>query len=315
MADTEHSWPEPFLSDVWAGLSSQPKTLPSQYFYDDKGSALFDDITELPEYYLTRTENALLQSAAGEIAEVVGEHACIVEYGAGGLHKIRLLLPKLNAVSAFVPIDVSGPFLFSAAEALQAEYPSVTVEPRVGNFLALDLDTELPAASGRRVGFFPGSTLGNLDDEDIVHFFKSARTQLGQGSGFLLGVDTNHDPGSLIPAYDDAAGTTAAFNLNILERINRQLAGGFDLNTFEHEARWNAAASRIEMHLRSVKDQTVLVAGRQFRFESGETIHTENSRKFSDAQLQNLLTNTGWTLANVWRSPNCRVSLFYLQAS
>lgn len=315
MADTEQSWPEPFLSDVWSGLSSAPKTLPSQYFYDDKGSGLFDEITKLPEYYLTRTENALLQSSAGEIADVLGPDACIVEYGAGGLHKIRLLLPELKTVSAFVPIDVSGPFLYAAADMLEAEFPEITIEPRIGNFLSLDLNTPLPAVSGRRVGFFPGSTLGNLDDESIRSFFSSARAQLGPGSAFLLGVDTNQDSNSLIPAYDDAAGVTAAFNLNMLERINRQLDGDFELSSFRHEARWNADQSRIEMHLESVSAQTVTVAGRRFSFDVGETIHTENSRKFSNAQLERLVRDTGWSINTFWRSPDGRVTMFHLEAN
>lgn len=314
MADTEQSWPEPFLSDVWAGLSGHAKTLPSQYFYDDKGSALFDEITQLPEYYLTRTENALLQSSAVEIAEVVGTHACIVEYGAGGLHKIRLLLPKLKDISAFVPIDVSGPFLFAAADDLKVEFPKITIQPRIGNFLSLDLDTELPRVSGRRVGFFPGSTLGNLDDGAIRNFFSSARAQLGAGSAFLLGVDTNRDPNSLIPAYADASGVTAAFNLNMLARINGQLGGDIDVSSFRHEARWNGAESRIEMHLESVSAQTVTIAGRRFFFEAGETIHTENSRKFSEAQLENLVRDTGWSIDTSWRSPDSRVTMFCLDA-
>lgn len=314
MADTEHSWPEPFLSDVWAGLSAEPKTLPSQYFYDDRGSALFDQITKLPEYYLTRTENALLESSADEIADVVGSDACIVEYGAGGLQKIRLLLPKLKGVSAFVPIDVSGPFLFAAAGALRTEFPNIIIEPRIGNFLSLDLETELPVVSGRRVGFFPGSTLGNLSDRDIRSFFSSARAQLGPGSAFLLGVDTNQDPNSLIPAYDDAAGVTAAFNLNMLERINRQLGADIEISSFRHEARWNADQSRIEMHLESVSAQSITIAGKQFFFEAGETIHTENSRKFSHTQLEELVRDTGWSIETSWRSPDGRVSMFCLAA-
>ena len=314
MADTEHSAPEPFLTDVLTGLSEEQKSLPSQYFYDERGSELFDAITELPEYYLTRTEIGLLKAEAAEIADALGPNTCIVEYGAGGLHKIRLLLPHLHAPSAYVPIDVSGPFLFAAANNLAESFPSVAIEPRIGNFMELAHLPALPKVSGKTVGFFPGSTLGNLDDASIQHFFRSSRKQLGAGSVFLLGLDTNQDEASLKPAYNDAAGVTRDFNLNLLARVNRELGGTFDLGAFRHEARWNEVESRIEMHLVSLREQTVEVDGKPISFKQFESIHTENSRKFSDAQLEELVSGTGWRTAQVWRADNQRVCLYLLQA-
>lgn len=287
-----------FLKDVLAGLSQTPKSLPCQYFYDEAGSQLFEQITELPEYYPTRTETAILQAHAHEIAAALGEQVLLVEYGAGASTKTRILLDALKAMSGYVPIDVSETFLLQTAEQVRADYPGLTVYPIVGDFM---IRLGLPlGAKGQPVGFFPGSTIGNLSDEDIVAFMSAARDLLGADSQFLIGVDLRKSPDILIPAYDDAAGVTAAFNLNLLKRINRELSADFDLSAFKHRAIWNDERSRIEMHLESLRDQTVKMGGSALNFAQGETIHTENSRKFSIDTLLTLFEQTGWTLKTQW---------------
>lgn len=288
-----------FLADVWAGLSTRPKTLPCRWLYDERGSELFEEITRLPEYYPSRTEQGILERCVAEVAEKVGEGAEVVEYGSGASRKTRTLLDALEAPETYRPVDISEEFLLGAAERLAWEYPDLSVEPYAGDFLGGG-----PAASTREgataLGFFPGGTIGNLSDEEIVGFLGAARERLGEDALFLLGADLAKSPDVLIPAYDDAAGVTAAFNLNILERINRELGGDFDVSAFAHEARWNAEASRIEMHLVSQREQSASVAGRRFAFEKGETIHTENSRKFTEAKLAELLQRAGWRLTTRW---------------
>jgi dimethylhistidine N-methyltransferase len=287
-----------FLRDVLKGLSATRKTLPCQYFYDAAGSDLFEQITTLPEYYPTRTEIAILNAHAAEIAASLGEHVLLVEYGAGASTKTRILLDALQSPTGYVPIDVSEEFLLHTAQALRTDYPDLPVHPVVGDFM---IRFGLPNESkGRPVGFFPGSTIGNLSDDDILRFMSSARDLLGDGSQFLIGVDLRKDADILVPAYDDAAGVTASFNLNLLTRINRELGADFDLSSFEHRAIWNDTASRIEMHLVSQRSQDVKIGGRAIHFDAGETIHTENSRKFSIDSLTPLFEQTGWNLNKQW---------------
>lgn len=287
-----------FLRDVLKGLSGARKTLPCQYFYDAAGSDLFEQITTLPEYYPTRTEIAILNAHAAEIAASLGEHVLMVEYGAGASTKTRILLDALQLPAGYVPIDVSEEFLLHTAQALRTDYPDLPVHPVVGDFM---IRFGLPNESkGRPVGFFPGSTIGNLNDDDILRFMSSARDLLGDGSQFLIGVDLRKDADILVPAYDDAAGVTASFNLNLLTRINRELGADFDLSSFEHRAIWNDTASRIEMHLVSQRSQSVKISGRTIHFDAGETIHTENSRKFSIDSLTPLFEQTGWNLNKQW---------------
>jgi dimethylhistidine N-methyltransferase len=287
-----------FLRDVLNGLSETQKTLPCQYFYDAAGSDLFEQITTLPEYYPTRTEIAILNAHAAEIAASLGEHVLMVEYGAGASTKTRILLDALQSPAGYVPIDVSEEFLLHTAQALRTDYPDLPVHPVVGDFM---IRFGLPNEStGRPVGFFPGSTIGNLNDDDILRFMSSARDLLGDGSQFLIGVDLRKDADILVPAYDDAAGVTASFNLNLLTRINRELGADFDLSAFEHHAIWNDTASRIEMHLVSQRSQSVKISGRTIHFDAGETIHTENSRKFSIDSLTPLFEQTGWNLNKQW---------------
>lgn len=304
---------ETFLRDVLKGLSQAQKTLPCQYFYDAAGSDLFEQITQLPEYYPTRTETAILMAHASEIADALGKNVLLVEYGAGASTKTRILLDALNAPAGYVPIDVSEEFLLHTAKSLRADYPDLPVHPVVGDFM---IRFGLPNASaGRPVGFFPGSTIGNLDDEDILRFMRSARDLLGDDSQFVIGVDLRKDTSILVPAYDDAAGVTAKFNLNLLVRINRELGANFDLSAFDHRAIWNDKASRIEMHLVSHRPQQVAIGNRTIAFEAGETIHTENSRKFSIDSLTPLFEQTGWHLKKTWLDDKHYFAVLLLSAA
>ncbi len=292
-----------FEADVLSGLSRSPKTIPPKHFYDAAGSDLFEAITALPEYYPTRTEVALLRGAAVEIAEMIPEGAALVEFGSGASVKTRILLDAAPHIALYAPIDISRSALEMAAVAIRQDYPQLTVAPLRDDFtnaLALPGETE-----GRPVvGFFPGSTLGNFTTDEALAFLKAAHRLLGPGSAFLVGIDLVKSPDTLVAAYDDAAGVTGAFNLNLLTRINRELGGDFDLQAFRHKAVWNASASRIEMHLESLVAQSVHVCGQHFNFECGETLHTENSHKFTLAGFEALARGAGWTVLKQWVSPD-----------
>ncbi|MEO1324102.1 MAG: L-histidine N(alpha)-methyltransferase [Pseudomonadota bacterium] len=301
-----------FLSDVLSGLSKPQKTLPCQYFYDETGSELFEEITQLDEYYPTRTEMAILRDHVEEISGAIGTDVLLVEYGAGASTKTRILLDALSDPAGYVPIDVSEAFLLQTAEGLRADYPDLKVHPIVGDFM---VRFGLPQPSnGRPVGFFPGSTIGNLSDPEIDQFMQAARTLLGADGQFILGVDLRKSPDILIPAYDDAAGTTARFNLNLLTRINRELGASFDLSGFAHKINWNDTDSRIEMHLESLKAQTVSLGEEEVLFEAGETIHTENSRKFDLVRLRDRLSHSGWRTERVWQDENDYFAIVLLTA-
>lgn len=302
-----------FLEDVLEGLSKPQKTLPCQYFYDHAGSELFEQITELPEYYPTRTEISILEKNAPDIAQALGPDVLLVEYGAGASTKTRILIEALQQPKGYVPIDVSEAFLLETAELLRQEYPSLPVYPIVGDFM---LELGIPSGlDGHPVGLFPGSTIGNLDDGEIDQFLRASRALLGPDSHFLIELDLRKSPEVLVPAYDDVAGVTAAFNLNLLTRINRELGADFDLNGFQHEAIWNDAQSRIEMHLRSLKPQTVFVGPHRITFSEGETIHTENSRKFDLERFLNLAEATGWALTERWTDAQNYFAIVMLSAS
>lgn len=302
-----------FLRDVLDGLSQPQKTLPCQYFYDHAGSELFEQITELAEYYPTRTEIGILRANAQEMAREMGANVLLVEYGAGASTKTRILLSALNQPAGYVPIDVSEDFLLETADRLQTQYPGLHIRPIIGDFmLQIGLPDDL---HGRPVGFFPGSTIGNLNDREIDQFLRAARTLLGSDSQFLIGLDLRKSPSILIPAYDDSKGVTAAFNLNLLRRINRELGANFDLEAFQHEAIWNDAQSRIEMHLRSRKAQSVSIDSRKIDFCEGETIHTENSRKFDLSRFLLLAESTGWGLSKTWMDPKNYFAMVMLDAS
>ncbi len=300
-------------ADVAAGLSKPHKSMPPKHFYDAEGSELFEAITELPEYYPTRTEVALLEGAAGEIARHIPEGAALVEFGSGASTKTRIVLDAAPQVAVYAPIDISASALEGAAQAIRADYPELTVAPLRDDFTnALRLP---PETEGRPVvGFFPGSTIGNFTPDEARAFLVSARRLLGEGAAFLVGIDLVKDERTLVAAYDDAQGVTAAFNKNLLKRINRELGGDFDLDAFAHRAVWNAAESRIEMHLVSLRDQSVQAAGRTFRFAEGETIHTENSYKFTIERMAALAGAAGWKLERRWVSEDPAFGMVLLRA-
>jgi dimethylhistidine N-methyltransferase len=299
---------------VIAGLSARQKALSPKYFYDAAGSQLFEDICLTPEYYPTRTETALLKRIAGDIALSIPEGAVLVEFGSGASDKTRLLLDAAPQIAAYVPIDISEDALVKAAERLQAHYPALLVEPLAGDFTA---QLTLPAAvSGRpKVGFFPGSTIGNFLPEQAVEFLQSVRRLLGPDAMLIVGADVVKDEATLLAAYDDAAGVTAEFNKNLLVRINRELGGDFGLDAFEHEARWNAGLERIEMHLVSRADQIVNAAGHAFAFKAGESLHTENSHKFTATTFAALAAQAGWQVAQQWFSPAPQFAVFGLTSA
>jgi len=301
-----------FLEDVIAGLSASHKTIPPKYFYDARGSALFDAICELPEYYLTRTELAMLESVGPEIAARVGAGAAVVEYGSGSGRKTAVLMRALRP-AAYVAIDIAAEQLRTATSALAAMFPSVRVLALCADYTrALDLSTLEALNAQRRVIFFPGSTIGNFTTEGAFEFLSNAREVAGAGGAMLVGVDLKKDPALLNAAYNDAQGVTAAFNLNLLDRMNRELAADFDVASYRHHAYYDESAGRIEMHLVSTRAQHVMIAGRRFDFAAGETIRTEYSYKYSVVEFQALARNAGFATPHCWVDPQKRFAIHYL---
>jgi dimethylhistidine N-methyltransferase len=302
-----------FAGDVIDDLSQHPKRLSPKYFYDATGSELFEQITLLPEYYPTRTELGILRDRAGEIAAIIPEGAALVEFGAGATTKVRLLLGQC-AFDAYVPVDISGDFLKAQADALRKDFPALSVYPVAADFTA---PFALPDAvkAMPKVGFFPGSTLGNFEPHEACAFLRSAREILGKDARMVIGVDLEKDERLLYDAYNDAAGVTARFNLNVMVRINRELGGNFDTNAFIHRAIYNRDRHRIEMHLIAKKAQTVRVLGRSFSFRAGETIHTESSYKYSLERFTALARGSGWTALESWTDPAGMFSVHALVAS
>jgi dimethylhistidine N-methyltransferase len=290
----------PFASDVIEGLSAMPKRIPAKYFYDTRGSELFEKITELPEYYPTRCEMEILREKAGEIAALIPENAAVVEFGSGSNKKARLLLAAAPHISAYVPVDISAEMLEAEAAELRADFPGLAVLPVAADFC---YPFELPETARNaplRVGFFPGSTIGNFEPHEAASFLRNAGKMLGTGAKIIIGADLVKPVEILNAAYNDAAGVTAAFNMNLLSRMNRELGANFRLECFEHHAFFNRERSRIEMHLASLKRQKVRVAGETFDFRAGETIHTENSYKYSVDSLRALARGVGWLPDGVW---------------
>lgn len=302
-----------FRDDVVSGLSASPKSLPSKYFYDAEGSRLFEAITTLPEYYPTRTETALLRRIAPDIAARIPDGAAMIEFGSGASTKTRILLDAAPQLAVYAPMDISATALDEAAAAIRADYPDLQVAPAIGDFTR---PLGLPAAAQGRpvVGFFPGSTIGNFPTTEAIAFLGAARALLGQGALFVVGADIAKGEDVLVPAYDDAAGVTAAFNKNLLVRINRELDGDVDLDAFAHRAVWNAVESRIEMHLVSLRDQTVQVAGQTIGFAEGETIHTENSYKYDPAAFADMARQAGWAIEAQWISEDPAFGVFALRS-
>jgi dimethylhistidine N-methyltransferase len=314
LQDLEPSLDE-FRTAVIAGLSQRQKTLPCKFFYDSEGSSLFDQICKLPEYYPTRTECSILEERAPDIARLVGPRARLVEFGSGAGIKIRLLLRALNDPAAYVPVDISRGQLLSAAMGLAADFPSLRVAPVCADYTK---PFALPVVRGRisrrTAGFFPGSTIGNFTANEATSFLTLTRRLLGPGSIMIVGVDVPKDERVLHAAYNDGVGTTAAFNLNLLHRINRELGGTFDVSSFAHDARWNETLSRVEMHLVSARAQTVQIAGRSFDFAAGETIHTENSHKYSLDHFRDLAQQAGYAPLVAWTDDRRLFSVHVLRA-
>ncbi|MFV3127295.1 L-histidine N(alpha)-methyltransferase [Niveispirillum sp. KHB5.9] len=300
-----------FRHDVLSGLSRPRKALPPRWLYDDRGCELFEEITGLPEYYPTRTETAILADNAEEIAEFCGDDAVMLEYGAGAGIKTRIVIEALPSLRLYVPIDIAADFLQLTAERLAKRFPGLRTLPIAGDFTDdLHLPSSIPTTN--RFGFFPGSTIGNLDPDEAASFLVRLRRHVGANGRCIIGVDLKKDVGTLIDAYDDSQGVTAAFNLNLLQRINRELGGTFTPSRFRHHAVWNEREGAIEMHLESMVPQTVAVAGRPFRFQTGETIHTESSRKYSVASFTALAAGTGWRCDRVWMDRERKFAVFGL---
>jgi dimethylhistidine N-methyltransferase len=295
-----------FEVDVLEGLSRPQKTLAPKYFYDEVGSALFEDICRTPEYYPTRVETALLAKVAAELSPDIAPGAALVEFGSGASEKTRLILDASPTVGLYVPIDISVEALSAAAARIAGDYPRLRVAPIAADFTrplgqAVLEQAELNGASSV-VGFFPGSTIGNFTHAEARRFLTGSHALLGSRAAFLIGVDLVKNLDVLRAAYNDAAGVTAAFNLNVLARMNRELGGNFRLDRFAHRAIWNAGLSRIEMHLESLETQTAIVAGQPFHFEQGETLHTENSHKFTVPAFTALASSAGWRVKSCWTS-------------
>jgi L-histidine Nalpha-methyltransferase len=301
-----------FAHDVVFGLSRLRKTLPAKWLYDSEGSRLFQQITTLPEYAVTRTERTILHKHGAAIAAFVGPEAVLVEYGAGSSEKAALLARQLKTPNAYVCIEIEPGAAMDAARGVGAAAPDLQVNAIVGDFTALDAGMpSLP--EGRRVGFFPGSTIGNFEPVQATALLASFARHLGPGARLLLGVDRIKPPSVLIPAYDDAQGVTAAFNLNLLARINRELEGDFRLQNFKHEARWSEAERRIEMHLVSRSHQPAHVLGHRFSFAEGESIHTENSYKFDLDRLEAVTKAAGWRMTQSWSDANAHFTVAGLE--
>jgi dimethylhistidine N-methyltransferase len=303
-----------FREAVLTGLARASRAIPAKFLYDARGSALFDQICELPEYYLTRTETGILRQCVAELAVLAGPGCALVEFGSGSSVKSRLLLEGLRDLSAYVPIDISRQHLDATAARLRRDYPGLKVEPVCADYMAL---TDLPADvnGATRLGFFPGSTIGNLEPAEATAFLRRARSLLGPTGCLVMGVDLKKDPRRLHAAYNDSAGVTAEFTLNLLRRMNRELEANFDLAGFAHEAFYNAAEGRIEIYFRSLRPQTVTVAGRSFTFSEGERVHTEYSYKYDDTGIDTLARSGGFSIEHTWADPDRLFAVTYLESA
>ena len=302
-----------FRADVLSGLVQDQKAIPARWLYDDAGSQLFEDITQIPEYYPTRAETEILTERGSEFAEKIGPGRAVVEFGSGSSVKTPLLLSSIEP-AAYVPLDIAGDFLRASAEQLSAKFPGLPVYPVEADFMRR---VELPqeVAVMPKLGFFPGSTIGNMVARTSVDLLRTMRETLGEGSKLLIGMDLIKDADVLRAAYDDAAGVTAEFNLNLLRRINRELDGDIPLEKFAHEARWVDDYARIEMHLVASEDLSFTVSGNTFEMNEGESIHTENSHKFDRRTSFTLLLAGGWTPVQRWLDSEDRFSLILADAT
>ena len=305
---------EDFETAVVAGLSATPKTLPCKFFYDQAGSELFSRICELDEYYPTRTEVGLLRRISGNIARLMGPDCHLIEFGSGDGIKVRLLLDAVNALAGYTAVDISRDHLKRSAEDLARLYPDIEIAAICADYTKpFDVPPPSAKADARRVGFFPGSTIGNFTPAEAVEFLRTA-AKLLEGGDLIIGVDLKKDIARLESAYNDSEGVTAAFNLNLLARINRELSGDFIIDAFEHRAHYDPVAGRIEMHLISRCDQFVTVGGRRFDFAAGETIHTENSYKYAIEEFREVAANAGFKVVGGWTDDENLFSIHYLRA-
>jgi len=300
-----------FLRDVVTGLAERPKRLSPKYFYDEAGARLFEKITTSPEYYLTHCELQVLRERTADIARFFPAGSALIEFGSGSSKKVRIVLSATPTISAYVPVDISSEMLNQEAEELRGDYPRLLVLPVVADIMQ---PFALPAAVAEmgHTGFFPGSTIGNLEPHEACSFLRHAGRMLGGGASFIIGVDLVKDPKILNAAYNDRAGVTAKFNLNLLARINRELGGNFDLASFSHHAFYNSERHRIEMHLASKKRQKVRIAGRTLEFRAGETIHTENSYKYTVEAFAALARGSGWNPVAAWTDAGGKFSIHAL---
>ena len=278
------------LEEVVTGLSQQQKSLPSKFFYDEKGSKLFDDITELDEYYPTRTERRILENNITEIAEYLGEKVLLIEPGSGSSSKTKILLSNMENICCYIPMDISGDYLIKVAEQLRAEFPKIQILPLSADYTKpFDLPESSPDA--RKVVFYPGSTIGNFKMEKVHQFLKVIHDIIGKDGAFLIGVDLKKDIEVLKAAYNDSEGITSEFNKNILKHLNKELGLLFNPNLFDHKAIWNEEKGRIEMHLFATDDHSVTVDGKIIEFKKGESIHTENSHKYSLKEFADMVSD------------------------
>jgi dimethylhistidine N-methyltransferase len=301
-----------FRAEVLAGLAAPIPAVPARWLYDRRGSELFEEITRLPEYYPTRTETAMLERFSGEFAARLGTGEAVVEFGSGSSAKTPVLLRAIHP-AAYVPVDISGEFLRHAADGLAREFPSLPIRPVEADFTKpFALPREM--ADMPKLGFFPGSTIGNFVPRSAVDLLRAMKDTLGEGARLLIGMDRVKDVDVLLGAYDDAAGVTAAFNLNLLRRINAELGGDIPIGAFRHRAIWDDAKSRIEMHLEAVRDVAFTVSGTRFAFAAGSAIHTENSHKYGHRDSRLLLRAAGWGVAEEWRDEQGWFSLILAEA-
>ena len=313
-SDTEEDARAAFARDVVSGLTASRKTLRPKYFYDEEGSRLFEEITRVPEYYPTRTEIGILEKYGRDIAQLIPAGGALVEFGSGSSVKIRTILRALDKLEVYVPVDISADFLAGEAADLQSDFPRVRVLPVAADFTR---PFALPAMAQKRprVGFFPGSTIGNFEPDEAEGFLDRCATLLGPGSGLVIGVDLRKDLAVLDAAYNDAQGVTAEFNLNLLERMNRELDGDFVLSRFAHEAFYDEREARIEIYIRSLARQRVRVAGRTFVLDAGERIHTEYSYKYDIETFQRLAGRAGFYPEAAWTDPRALFSVHFLRVA
>jgi len=310
-----------FERDVMLGLTLRQKAIPATWLYDHRGSELFEQITRLDAYYPARNETRILEQCAAQIAEAAGPRAVVIELGSGSSRKTRLLLAALDTPQAYLPIDISEQFLAESVAELPSQFAGLRVLPIVADFTRIESLPELAlidggaCENGRRVVFFPGSTIGNFTPDEAIGLLKRVGQAVGPDALLVVGADTTQDPGVLLAAYDDRDGVTAAFNLNLLARINRELGADFSPTAFVHEARFNAEQQRVEMHLVSLYTQRVTVCGHPFQFAMGESIHTENSYKYSLLKFQHLAARAGWSHRQLWMDGQSRFAVHVLESS